>query len=74
MSHNTILILLGILFSSVLVIENIVIPFPAKVFVRDSRARMLGLTCIAVWFIIGYWTRWKMVKTNFDDDEDNFDF
>ncbi len=74
MSHNTILILLGILFSSVLVIENIVTYSPAKVFVRDSKARMLGVVCIGVWFIIGYWVRWNMVKTNFDDDEDNFDF
>ncbi len=74
MNYNKSLILTWILFSCILIIENVVIPMQAYVFVRLTKSWMLWLTCIWVWVMLWYWIRWSMIKKNFDDDEENFNF
>jgi len=74
MNYNKPLILTWILFSCILIIENVVIPMQAYVFVRLTKSWMLWLTCIWVWVMLWYWIRGAMIKKNFDDEEENFNF
>lgn len=72
-NFNTILILLWILSSCVLIIENIVFRQPAFVYVYQSTAAVLCVVCIITGFMLGYGIKWKMTEWD-KTEEDTFDF
>ena len=76
MNINVVLILIWVLLSAVLVIENMVIPLPAYVLVWSSQGRMLSILSICTWIIIWYGIRWYSATKKKDDysDNENFDF
>jgi hypothetical protein len=73
MNFNTILILIWILFSFVLVIENMIVPLNAYVLIWNMKTWTLAIAGILTWIIIGYGLRGKMwEQPNSDDDSFNF--
>jgi len=69
---NKILVFWWIALSAILIIENIVQPNPALIFISYSSAWMLSVVSIIIWMAMWYW-----VKLMFDDkwhDDDNYDF
>ena len=72
MNINKVLILVWILFSAVLVIENMVIPLPAYVFIWNSHGWMLAILSIFTWMMIWYGMRWASISDK--DNDDDFDF
>jgi len=69
---NKILVFWWISLLSILIIENMVVPSPAYLFINSgSTAFMLAIVCSIIWMWIWYWVHWFLSK---DKDEywDNF--
>lgn len=73
MNFNTVLILVGILISSILVIENMVVNFQAYVLIWITQSWILAAVSIVTGIIIGYGLKGKMLEDR-NVEEDGFWF
>jgi len=74
MNINKILILVGILFSAVLIIENIVVPLQAYVFIWITKTFMLSIASIGTGMLIWYGLYGTLNSSWKKTEEDDYDF
>lgn len=74
MNINKTLVLVGILFSAVLIIENMVVPLQAYVFVWITKTFVLSMASIATGMLIGYGLHGMMLTKNENEESDDYDF
>lgn len=72
-NFNTTLILVWILFSFILVIENMIVPLRSYVFIWNLNTWVLAVAGIMTWIVIGYGIKGKMTEQPQWED-DSFDF
>ena len=70
---NKILVIWWIALSSILVIENMVIPNTAYFFIDNSSTSwFVALASTLIWVAIGYWLAWMRKKDDIDSDDLDF--
>lgn len=74
MNINKTLVLVGILFSAVLVIENMVVPLQAYVFVWITKTFVLAIASILTWMIIWYGVHGMMNSKAEEGNDDDYNF
>ena len=71
---NKILVFGGLALSAILIVENMVVPSQAFLFIdRGSTTWMLSIVSIAIWFGIWFGVKSMMVSDD-NTDADNYDF
>ena len=71
---NKILVFGGLALSAILVVENMVVPTQAFVFLsRNSTSWMLSVVSIIIWIWIWIWLKWLLSQDN-DSYDENLDF
>lgn len=74
MNFNTILILVWVLFGSILIIENMVVPLQAYVIIWITKSYMLAIASIATGILIGYGLRGKIDGDSKPAEDDTYGF
>lgn len=74
MNINKVLVLTGILFASVLIIENMVVPLQAYVFIWVTKSYVLAFFSIVTGILIGYGFHGMMNSSSKETDSEDFDF
>lgn len=70
---NKILVIWWIALSSILIIENMVIPNTAYFFIDNSSSSwFVSLASTLIWVAIGYWLAWMRKKDEIGNDDLDF--
>ena len=70
---NKILMFWGLALSAILIVENMVVPTQAFVFLsKSSTTWMLSIVSIIIWVAIWFWIRWFMNQE--DSNDESLDF
>lgn len=63
------LVLIWILLASVLIIENMVVPFQGFIFLWVSTTWVLSMFSILIWIMIWFWVHWMMMNKDQEYDD-----
>jgi hypothetical protein len=69
-NFNTVLILLWILSSSILIVENMVLWQNAFVYIANSSTSMLSIASIITGILMWYGIKWKLSENNVSEETD----
>lgn len=74
MNISKTLVLLGILFAAILIIENMVAPLQAYVFIWITKTYTLAIACILTWIILGYGIHGMLNEKGKTNENEDYDF